>query len=83
MASEEEADWNWAELPLSKLITVPGARLDDEFIPATFPDAVPYLSGAYENWLSSMPNVATGRKIWYFGVPRFNFSTTVSPGIER
>ena len=26
MASEDEADWNWVELPLSKLIMVPGAR---------------------------------------------------------
>ena len=42
MASEDEDDWNWVELPLSKLVTVPGTRLDDEFRPATFPDAVPY-----------------------------------------
>lgn len=43
MASEEESDWNSVEeLPLSQLITVPGVRLDDEFMPATFPDAVPY-----------------------------------------
>jgi len=42
MASEDESDWNWVELPLSELITVPGVRLDGEFIPATFPDAVPF-----------------------------------------
>ena len=42
MASEDESDWNWLELPLSELIKVPGAWWDDEFTPATFPDAVPY-----------------------------------------
>jgi len=26
MASEEKADWNWVELPLEELITMPGAR---------------------------------------------------------
>lgn len=42
MASEDEADWNWVELPLSQLIMVPDVMLDDEFTPATFPDAVPF-----------------------------------------
>jgi len=42
MASEDEADWNWVEMRLSELITVPGARLDGEFTAAPFPDAVPF-----------------------------------------
>lgn len=42
MASEDEGDWNWSEMRQSDLMKVPGVLLDDEFIPATFPDAVPY-----------------------------------------
>jgi hypothetical protein len=42
MPTEDEEDWRWVEMPLSELAVVPGVMLDDEFIPATFPDAVPF-----------------------------------------
>lgn len=42
MPSEYEEDWSWVEMPRSELAEVPGVMLDDEFIPATFPDAVPF-----------------------------------------
>ena len=45
MPSEDEEDWKWVEMSLSELAAVPGAMLDEEFSPATFPDAVrfPYM----------------------------------------
>ena len=43
MPSEDEEHWSWVEMPLSELEAVPGAILDDEFPPARFPDAVPFL----------------------------------------
>jgi hypothetical protein len=42
MPSEDEEDWRWVEMPRSALAAVPGVLMDEEFIPATFPDAVPF-----------------------------------------
>jgi hypothetical protein len=42
MPSEDEEEWSWVEMPLSGLAAVPGVMLDEEFIPATLPDAVPF-----------------------------------------
>lgn len=42
MPSEDEEEWSCVEMPLSEFAAVPGGMLKEEFIPATFPDAVPF-----------------------------------------
>jgi hypothetical protein len=42
MASEEEENWNWQGVRLSDLVRMTGVVLDPEFVPGTFPDAVPH-----------------------------------------